>query len=249
MAGFTGIAVGAIAVAVCFWTPQTRLADIAAVGSALATSLAVIVALYVSQDQIKVARHAAESERQTALDLQKAAREDIKAAQRVKAVRLAHAFSRELILARRDLMVFLVNIRPAVMIQPSNFILESFVSKAPLQDLALIRRFADQLDGFEDEHAFAILTLLSGWQSFNRGPGMNIDAILELTEERRTIMATNRSKSGHGLLQALERLVNLLAPYYESHESMQGTVLEAIPDELAKYFSHSPAPEPSQGPA
>lgn len=234
--GLYGLAAGCLITAAFFWTPQTRAADAAAWASAIATSVAVIVALYVSKGQIDVARHAAEAERQTAFELQEAAKAELMKGHRNRAMRFAHAFSRELVFARRDLMVFLVNIRPPVMAKPSKFILETFVSEPPLPDLALIARFADQLEGFEDQHAFAILTLLSGWQSFNRGPGMNANAILELTEERRWKMAENRSKAGMELLASLERLVNDLAPYYETHESMQGTVMEEVPAELAQYF-------------
>ena len=235
-AGLCGLTVGCLVAAAFFWTPQTRSADVAAWASAIATSLAVIVALYVSKGQIDVARKAAESERDTALELQKSAKIELASSQKNRAMRLAHAFSRELVFARRDLMVFLANIRPSVMARPSKFILETFVSETPLPNLALIARFADQLEGFEDQHAFAVLTVLASWQNFNRGAGMNANAILELTEERRWKMADNRSNAGLELLAALERLINELAPYYETHECMQGTVMEEVPAELAQYF-------------
>ncbi|WP_159097481.1 hypothetical protein [Stenotrophomonas sp. SAU14A_NAIMI4_5] len=234
--GLYGLAAGCLFTGAFFWTPQTRAADAAAWASAIATSVAVIVALYVSKRQIDVAKDAAQSERTTALELQQAAQSDLVNAHRRRAMRLAHAFSRELVLARRDLMVFLVNIRPPVMANPSRFMLEVFFSEKPLPDLALIARFADQLDGFEDEHAFAILTLLAGWQSFNRWPGMNAEAFISLEEERRWKMADNRSEAGHEILLALGRVVNLLAPYYENHASMLGFVMEEVPDELAQYF-------------
>jgi hypothetical protein len=237
--GLYGLAAGCLIACVVFWTPQTRSADVAAWASAIATSIAVVVALYVSKGQIDVAKDAAESERATALEIQQAAQSELESAHKRRAMRLAHAFSRELVLARRDLMVFLVNIRPPVMENPSPFMLEVFFSEKPLPDLALIARFADQLDGFEDEHAFAILTLLAGWQSFNRWPGMNAEAFMRLEKERRWKMADNRSRAGHEILLALGRVVNVLAPYYENHESMLGTVMEEVPEELAQHFPNA----------
>jgi len=231
-----GCGLGLAAAGAFFGIPKDRSADIAAWASAIATSAAVIVALYVSKGQIEVAREAAEKERGTALELQDREREQLNQAQHTGSVRLAHAFSRELVFARRDLMVFLANIRPDPMHDPSEDTLAAFVDPKPLPDLALIARFADRLEGFKDKDAFAILTLLAAWQSFNRSPGMNARAILLLPIERRVKMATNRFKAGRGLLEALERLTNQLADHYGSHEAMQGTVTEELPDELLQLF-------------
>lgn len=225
----------------CISGAQCRLdwGAISAIGgwlAAVATSLAVIAALYVSKGQIDVAREAAEAERRTALELQEGEREHVRQSQRSKAVRMAHAFSRELIFARRDLMVFLANIRPDPMHQPSDNTLAAFVDPKPLPDLSLLGRFADQLDGFKDEDAFAILTLLAAWQNFNRGPGMDALSILRLPVERRVKMATNRFNAGRGLLDAVDRLTNQLADIYGSHEAMLGTVMEEVPDELLQLF-------------
>jgi hypothetical protein len=49
-------------------------------------------------------------------------------------------------------------------------------------------------------------------------------------------MAENRFKAGRALLDALERLTNQLADHYGSHEAMQGTVIEEIPEELRQVF-------------
>jgi len=233
-----GCVVGLAAAVTFYGIPQSRFADVTSWASAVATSAAVIVALYVSKGQIDVAREAAVAERSTALELQDREHEHQKQAEHTRSVRLAHAFSRELIFARRELLVFLANIRPQSMHQPSDDTLAAFVAPKPLPDLALVERFADRLEGFKDEDAFATLTLLAAWQSFNRGPGLNPVAILALPVDRRVKMATNRSNAGRALLDAMNRLINQLADHYGSHASMQATVVEELPDELVKLFGH-----------
>jgi hypothetical protein len=211
-------------------------ANAAAWGSAIATSIAVVVALYVSNQQIDVAKESAKAERQAAIDLQEKAANDEAKRMHVRAMRLAHAFSRELVLARRDLMVFLANTSPPLMEQPSQARLAMFVSVKPLPELHLMGRFADQLEGFEDEDAFAILTLLAAWNNFNRSPGMGSGTFLELSNERRWKMAENRFKAGRDVVHSIGRLCNALAGYYELHPSMQATVIEDLPEELTALF-------------
>lgn len=216
--------------------PMHRSAEAAAWASAAATVAAVLAALYVSKGQIEVAREAAAGERENARELQTNEHEHARRVHKAKAVRMAHAFSRELVFARRDLMVLLVNVRPPVMQNPSDEMLALFIDPKPLPDLSLINRFADQLDGFEDGDAFSILTLLAAWQNFNRGPGMSAKAIAAMAAERRAKMAENRFKHGRAVLAALERLVNQLAKYYEHHEAMEGVTVEELPPELMQLF-------------
>lgn len=214
----------------------TVSASAAAWGSAIATSIAVVVALYVSNQQIEVAKESANAERQVAIDLQEAASKDEAKRLHVRAMRLAHAFGRELVFARRDLMVFLVNTRPPLMEQPTPDGLAIFVRDKPLPDLNLLNRFADQLEGFEDDDAFAILTLLAAWNSFNRSPGMGSDAFLKLSNELRWKMAENRFVAGREVFHSIGRICNSLIGYYESHPSMRATVMEEVPEEWAALF-------------
>ncbi|OWQ55079.1 hypothetical protein CEE60_05870 [Stenotrophomonas maltophilia] len=231
-----GGAVGIAGTVAFMGFPMNRSAEAAAWASAVATIAAVLAALHVAKGQINVAREAADGEQKNARELQANDREHSRQLQRTKAVRMAHAFSRELVFARRDLMILLANVRPAVMQNPSDEILAVFVNSRPLPELSLIERFADQLDGFEDADAFSILTLLSAWQNFNRGPGMSANAISLLPMDRRARMAENRFTHGRAILAAIDRLVNQLANYYENHEAMEGMVVEELPPELAQLF-------------
>jgi len=234
-------AVGAGAVICVLGIPRLWTPEAAGWASAFGTFFAAVIALHVSRKQIRVAREAAAAERQTALELQERGAHAVAQELQGQAMRLAHAFSRELVLARRDLMVFLANVRPPVMERPSNATLAAFLNAKPLPDLQLVNRFADGLAGFKDEDAFAILTLLAAWSNFNRGPGIGEQGFWELAPASRLKMASNRFNAGRELVDAIARVCNALAPYYEKHPSMTVAVVEDIPRELMDIF-RSPVP-------
>lgn len=216
-----------------------QIPDAADWASAFGAFFAAVIALHVSRQQIRVAQNAAAAERETALELQERDANALAQELQGQAMRLAHAFSRELVLARRDLMVFLANVRPPVMERPSNATLAAFLNAKPLPDLQLVNRFADSLAGFKDEDAFAILTLLAAWSNFNRGPGIGEQGFWELAPASRRKMASNRFNAGRELVDAIARVCNALAPYYEMHPSMTVGVVEELPRELTELFRTS----------
>lgn len=236
------VAVGAaVAILVIGWgTAASTPADFAIEAlSAVATLAAVIVALVVADRQIAAAKEAAQTERDTMLQLQANELDQRRREDRARAVRLAHAFSRELIFASRDLKVLLANLRPERFVEFNADAAEFFVDPKPLPDLTLIERFADRLEGFDDADAFAITTLLASWQNYNRGPGVNVSGFAQIGADRRVRLATNRVDVGMVLLTHLETLIGTVANYYADHPAMEGTVYEETPSELVELMKHA----------
>lgn len=205
----------------CFWSDGCRLdwAAVSAVGAwaaAAGTVLAVIVALWSYKAQAKA------TERANART----------------AVRLALAFAKELAFARRLLVVKLLDWDPSDFPTTTPIILESFVAERPLPDLVFLRSCTDRLQGFEDEDAFALLSVLTAWQFFNNGPGLELAEIMAHPPVERERIAATRVKFGLELFDSINRTINKMANYYENHGSITGTSFETLPkraeDKLAE---------------
>lgn len=186
------------------WTAVSAIGGWAA---AAGTVLAVIVALWSHEAQARAVR---------------------KADSRT-AVRLALAFSKELAFARRLLIVKLLDWDPADFPTTTPIILESFVAEKPFPDLVFLRSCTDRLQGFNDKDAFALLAVLTSWQFFNNGPGLEVDEIRAHPPSERERIAANRVKFGLELLDSINGTINKMASYYETHGSITGTSFEALP--------------------
>ncbi len=183
-----------------------------------------VVALSTSKKQIEVASKAAMEERDTALTVQQRQWEAEQKSERARAVRLAHVFAKELAYARRALVVLLIDWDPDVFHKAPQSVYETFVKPGALPDLVVVRTFIAKLDGFDDEDAFAILTVLTAWQFFDSVPGSTVAEILESPAIERMQMARVRAVFGLQLLDQVEALINRLARYYENHPAIAGAV-------------------------
>lgn len=186
--------------------------------AAAATFLAVLAALSVARKQLEAAK---------ALQNREFAERDVEKAK--LAVRQAHVFSKELMYARRHLAVTLANWEPAGFGSASKAIIDCFAAERPLPELTVIRSFSDRLDGFKDADAFAILSVLATWQFFNVSPGISAAEIIEMSPTDRVRMARKRVRFGLELYDAIGKLINELAGYYETHDSIIGVQFEPAP--------------------
>ena len=186
------------------WTAVSAIGGWAA---AAGTVLAVIVALWSHEAQARAIKRA-----------------DVRTA-----IRLALAFGKELAFARRLLVVKLIDWDPADFPTTTPIILESFVAEKPFPDLVFLRSCTDRLQGFKDADAFALLSVLTGWQFFNNGPGLEIAEIRAHSHAERERIAASRVKFGLELLDSIDRSINKMASYYETHGSITGTSFETLP--------------------
>lgn len=186
------------------WTAVSAIGGWAA---AAGTVLAVIVALWSYRAQADAAKKA-----------------DARTA-----VRLALAFAKELAFARRLLVVKLLDWDPSDFPTTTPIILDSFVAERPFPDLVFLRSCTDRLQGFKDEDAFALLSVLTAWQFFNNGPGLDVEEIKAHLPSERERIAANRVKFGLELLDSINVTINDMASYYEAHGSITGTSFEALP--------------------
>jgi hypothetical protein len=210
-------------------------AGISALGgwaAAIVTLLAVGVALSSAKSQKKAAEQAVRAEREKAEQLQKREWDRIDGEHKRSAMHLAHAFAKELAFARHLLVAKLVDWDPALFPTTTQIILESFVSEQPLPDLIFLRSCTDRLQGFEDKDAFALLTVLTRWQFFNRGPGLEIIEITHLPPDQLEGIAGARVKFGLDLLNLVETTISKMSTYYEGHNSIVGVAPEVLPGHL-----------------
>jgi len=142
---------------------------------------------------------------------------------------LALAFGKELAFARRLLVVKLLDWDPSDFPTTTPIILESFVAERPFPDLIFLRSCTDRLQGFKDEDAFALLSVLTAWQFFNNGPGLEVVEIKAHPPAEQERIAGNRVKFGLELLDLINGTINRMATYYESHGSITGTSFETLP--------------------
>ncbi|WP_329922455.1 hypothetical protein [Stenotrophomonas geniculata] len=157
----------------------------------------------------------------------------IKRADERTAVRLALAFGKELAFARRLLVAKLIDWNPADFPTTTQIILESFVAERPLPDLVFLRSCTDRLQGFKDEDAFALLSVLTGWQFFNNSPGLEVVEILHKSHAERERIAAARVTFGLELLDVMESTINKMADYYEGHGSVVTIAFETVPERAA----------------
>ncbi|WP_282294853.1 hypothetical protein [Stenotrophomonas sp. PS02289] len=215
--------------------PTCRLdwAAVSAVGgwiAALITLIAVVVALSSSRAQSAAADKAVRAERSKAEYIQQREWDARTKADQRTAMQLAQAFAKELAYGRRELVATLIDWDPDLFTNTSHVILESFVAKQPFHDLVFLRSCTDRLQGFEDEDAFALLSVLTTWQFFNRDPGLSISEIQAKQEASRRDMAKARVTFGLQLLDSIEQTINRMARYYEGHPSIIATSDETLTD-------------------
>ncbi|WP_329762923.1 hypothetical protein [Stenotrophomonas geniculata] len=214
------------------WAALSALGGWAA---AIVTLIAVRVALRSANDQKRAAERAVQAEREKSEELQRREWKRIDDENKRRAVHLAHAFAKELVFARRKLVPSLIDWDPATFYPgTSAVILESFVASQPFPDLVFLRSCADQLQGFEDEDVFALLSVLTAWQFYNQSPGLSIDDIKGMPAGDCSRAVTMRVKFGLELLDIIDGTINKLARYYEDHQSITNVVSEALPVRTAK---------------
>ncbi|MGE8274026.1 hypothetical protein [Stenotrophomonas sp.] len=217
------------------WAALSALGGWAA---AIVTLVAVWVALDSAKHQRRSAERAVQAEREKSEELQKREWDRVDAAHKRRTMQLAHAFSKELAYARRSLVPRLIDWDPATFYPgTSAVILESFVADHPFPDLVLLRSCADQLQGFEDEDVFALLSVLTAWQFFNQGPGRTVDDIRALPATECSRAASSRVKFGLELLDMIEDTINGMKRYYGGHASITGMASEALPVPAAERLS------------
>lgn len=204
---------GAAAATLLIGVPTLWSAEAAGWASALATFLAVLVALFATQAQLSADRAREDRER----------REKRHAAEQA-AVRLAHGFSRELLYARRRLITMLIDWDPDLFAITSEVVIEAFANVKPLPDLVLVGSTTDRLDGFSDADAFMLLTALTTWQFFNAGPGLTAEEIKAVSPMRRKEMAERRLRFGLDLERLLSDAINRMATYYEDHSAITASI-------------------------
>lgn len=205
--------------------------------SAISTFLAVVAALVIADRQVEVAREAAAAERTSAIELQQTERAESSRRDLQRAVRLAHAFARELGYARRELAIKLVNWTPARMTNPTPAELDGFVMDRPLPDLSMLTSFSSELEGFADDDAFAILSVLATWNFYNRPPGLERAEINAMGPVSRGKMAAARCRFGLELFELMGELINKLYSYYESHAAISGRFVEDLPPGVSAELS------------
>lgn len=205
--------------------------------SAISTFLAVVAALVIADRQVEVAREAAAAERASAIQQQRSERDEGSRRDRQRAVRLAHAFARELGYARRALAGKLVNWTPLRMANPTPAELDGFVMDKPLPDLSMLTSFSSELEGFADDDAFAILSVLATWNFYNSPPGLEPAEIKAVGPISRGKMAAARCRFGLELFDLMGELVNKLYAYYESHAAISGEFVEDLPAAVSSELS------------
>lgn len=222
---------GAAAVVAVVGIPVLWSSEAAGWASAIATVAAVLAALATSRKQIEVAGKAALEERETALAVQQRQWEADHSSERARAVRLAHVFAKELAYARRALVVLLIDWDPAQFHEASPSVYRTFARGGALPDLVVVRSFIARLDGFDDEDAFAIMSVLTAWQFFDSVPGGTVEELLKCSKTERRRMARVRVEFGFQLLDQVDALINRLLRYYAGHPAIAGQVEFGLTDE------------------
>ncbi|MBD9534689.1 hypothetical protein IB227_02340 [Stenotrophomonas sp. STM01] len=198
-------------------TCQLDWVAIAAIGgwfAALTTLLAILVALRTASKQIEVANRAVEAERAKALEIQEREWNAQAAANVQTAARLAHAFSRELRYAGRTLLSKIADWEPVPFRNASMEILESFAKVDHFPKLKIIDTFSGRLDGFADEDAFLLLSVLAAWNFYSASPGIPAEQLVYVGEETREKMARKRCEFGLRLHALIDQAIERLQPYF-----------------------------------
>lgn len=229
--GLTVVSFGAgaaLAVAVV-GIPRLWSAEAAGWASAIVTFAAVVVALVTAHRQLNHAREAVAAERETAEAVQQREWDASEVQRRLTTIRLAFVFSRELGYARRRLATRLLDWHPDRIAYASRDVLSSFANPEPLGRLELIETFADRLDGFNDEDAFTVLTVLATWNFFDGPQAITVDECVAMRPETRAQSARMRLVFGFELMDVVDRAINQLAGYYQDHPSITGSVSQEPP--------------------
>lgn len=236
--GLAGVAfaVGAAVATLILGIPALWSQEAAGWAGASVTFLAVIAALITAFDQRRIALEAVRQERETQLEIQQKAWDAEERASKLKATRLAHAFSRELAYARRLLIAKIIDWDPDRFVGTSRVVLDAFVEDAPLPDLLVIRAMADRLDGFSDDDAMSVLNALTAWQFYNRSPGISVDEITARSAADQRAIVLARLQFGLELVEQIEALINRLAVLYEGHSYIEGTLSARLPDRAQKEY-------------
>jgi len=210
--------------------PKLWSAEGAGWASATATFAAVVVALVTAHRQLSHAREAVLAERATAEGVQQRDWDLAEAQKKLTTIRLAFVFSRELSYARRRLATRLFDWAPERMANAPRDVIEGFSNPSSLGSLDLIESFADRLDGFTDEDAFTILTVLATWKFFNGPQVSTVEEMLALSPGARAEGARLRLVFGFELMDVIDRAINQVAKYYEGHPSITGSVSQEPPE-------------------
>lgn len=210
-------------------------AGVAALGSlaaALATYAAVRVALRAAKSQSEVAAAAVAAERAKAEHIQEREWRATNEAHRKVAKQLAHAIGRELAYARRQLVPVLCYWSPFSKGKIPDALIESYGNKKPLNDLVLLRSCTDKLQGFNDEDALELLTLLATWQFFNGHPGIRADELRRKADEDWKELVRPRVSFGLELLDMVESAIERLEQFQDGKAPMTRVELESLPIRL-----------------
>lgn len=210
-------------------------AGIAAVGSfaaAVVTFAAVLVALRAARGQERAAETAVAAERAKAEHIQEREWEAANEAHRKVAKQLAHAIGRELAYARRQLVPILCYWTPFGRGRISDALIESYGNDKPLNDLVLLRSCTGKLQGFKDEDALELLTLLATWQFFNGHPGIRADQVRVKAEKDWNALARARVEFGLELLDMLESAIERMERFQEGKGPGARVELESLPDRV-----------------
>lgn len=188
------------------WFGFLWTAEAAGWAAALATVAAVVVALT-----------AAEKERQKSIYLQEREWDRGDKQRRLKAARLAHAFNRDLVRAHREIKLDRQNRRLALGLDDIGVLSAYLLHRRPVIHLPMIDRFANELDGFEDRDALALLNMLASCSDLSR----RVETPLhEMSMERAVKMASVIEQQSRVISEELIKLNDRLLDYFKDFPDM-----------------------------
>jgi len=222
----------------CFeWSVACNLdwAAVAAIGTwfaAIATFIAVLVALKAADKQSKAAEAAVIAERVKAEYIQGREWAEAESQHHKTAIQLAQAFSHELAWARRQLVARLVSWNPFYPGQISPYVLESYANEKPFTDLAFLQSCSHRLQGFKQEDAFDLLRVLTEWQFFNGSIGISLEQIRERAQGGWKDMSHPRVTIGLEILDLIESTIERMKSYRENGEAAPASTVEQLPERV-----------------
>lgn len=189
------------------WFGFLWTAEAAGWAAALATVAAVVVALT-----------AAEKERQKSIDLQEREWDRSDKQRKLKAARLAHAFNRDLVRAHTQIKLDSRNRKRALDANDLGVLANYLLHRRPVIHLPMIDRFSNELDGFEDRDALALLNMLAACSDLSHRVGTPLE---EMSMERAIQMASNIEQKAVIIRQELVKLNDRVIDYFKHFPDMK----------------------------
>lgn len=203
---------------------------------AIATAAAVIYAILAGRMEHKRALHVQKLEESAARVMQRTAWEREDQQRNVRTARLANLFSRDIVYAARQLTMVLANLEPvrfAAMGEEGISYLHDGLPKHALQN---VERFADDLDGFENRDAIALLAALASWQEFSEGV---LVPPHHLSRDRARRIAENIRTTAFAMRTMHVELNERMITYFVHMPELTGIVTDDVPEEVLEIIKGS----------